>query len=419
MSRQLHRCTSKIMGRQSIILQTLRTAAIVRPGLQRPISQVATTSCYDADYLLRSVNPAPPLPLDHYMRFQIHTNVGSRSACRLSSTSKKIVTHSVRWFSSDDKEGDDNDKKDEATQGKKEKEKADAEEALEKDAAKDAEKEDTPAIDKKDEAMQGKKAKAEEAPEKDAAKDAEKEDTPVNDKKDKKDETLQGKKDKENADAEEALEKAAAAKDAEKEDTPTAAAIPVPETTAEEDDCPPWMNPLHYKNPGSEKEFVEDLEPGEVLQVLEAPPLADANNPDKVLASPELYDLADDIVNLSMLEMKELVTKIGDHFEFEKPPFTGSDGSGGGGGDDEADGEIGEAEAAPAKTAFDVKLVSFDAKSKIKVIKEVRALAGLGLKEAKEMVEGAPKVVIKDVSKEAAEELQKKLEEVGAVVEIV
>jgi large subunit ribosomal protein L7/L12 len=121
------------------------------------------------------------------------------------------------------------------------------------------------------------------------------------------------------------------------------------------------------------------------------------------------------------LEMNELVNKIADHFGFDKPPFTGSDGSGGGGGGDEGGDEGGEEEAAaPAeKKAFDIKLVSFDDKAKIKVIKEVRAVAGLGLKEAKEMVESAPKIVMKDISKDQAEELKKKLEEVGAVIEVV
>jgi len=70
------------------------------------------------------------------------------------------------------------------------------------------------------------------------------------------------------------------------------------------------------------------------------------------------------------------------------------------------------------QTAFELKLMSFDAKSKIKVIKEVRAMSGLGLKEAKEMVEGAPKVVKKDLKKEEAEELMAKLVGLGAVVEI-
>ncbi|DAZ95517.1 TPA: hypothetical protein N0F65_001856 [Lagenidium giganteum] len=70
------------------------------------------------------------------------------------------------------------------------------------------------------------------------------------------------------------------------------------------------------------------------------------------------------------------------------------------------------------KTQFDVKLASFDAKSKIKVIKEIRAITGLGLKEAKELVEGAPSVLKKDVKKEEAEELIVKLKEVGAVAEM-
>jgi ribosomal protein L7/L12 len=76
-------------------------------------------------------------------------------------------------------------------------------------------------------------------------------------------------------------------------------------------------------------------------------------------------------------------------------------------------------EAAPVKTVWDLKLVGFDAKSKIKVIKEVRAIAGLGLKEAKEMVEGFPKVLLKDLKPEQAEEFKVKLEELGAIIELV
>lgn len=77
-------------------------------------------------------------------------------------------------------------------------------------------------------------------------------------------------------------------------------------------------------------------------------------------------------------------------------------------------------EEAPAKTIFDVKLVGYDEASKIKVIKEVRAaIPGLGLKEAKELVEGAPKVIGKDLKQEAAEELKQKLQAVGATVEIL
>lgn len=67
----------------------------------------------------------------------------------------------------------------------------------------------------------------------------------------------------------------------------------------------------------------------------------------------------------------------------------------------------------------ELKLTGFDEKAKIKVIKEVRAIAGLGLKDAKELVEAAPKVIKKDLKREDAEELQKKLQEAGAQVEIV
>ncbi|QUS54420.1 50S ribosomal protein L7/L12 [Pseudovibrio brasiliensis] len=77
----------------------------------------------------------------------------------------------------------------------------------------------------------------------------------------------------------------------------------------------------------------------------------------------------------------------------------------------------GEAAAAEEKTEFDVVLADAGAK-KINVIKEVRAITGLGLKEAKELVEGAPKAVKEAVSKDEAEELKKKLEEAGAKVEL-
>ena len=64
-------------------------------------------------------------------------------------------------------------------------------------------------------------------------------------------------------------------------------------------------------------------------------------------------------------------------------------------------------------------MAGFDAKSKIKVIKEVRSIAGLGLKEAKELVEGAPTTIMKEVKEEDAEALKAKLEEIGAQIELV
>jgi len=75
------------------------------------------------------------------------------------------------------------------------------------------------------------------------------------------------------------------------------------------------------------------------------------------------------------------------------------------------------AEAVEEKTEFDVELTSFGAQ-KIKVIKVVREITGLGLKEAKEAVEGAPKVIKEAVAKDEAEQIKAKLEEVGATVTI-
>jgi len=88
---------------------------------------------------------------------------------------------------------------------------------------------------------------------------------------------------------------------------------------------------------------------------------------------------------------------------------------GGGGASADAGAEVKE----EGPKTFDLKLAGFDAKSKIKVIKEVRAICNLGLKEAKELVESAPKVLQKDLKPEQAEELKKKLEEVGAQIELV
>ena len=76
------------------------------------------------------------------------------------------------------------------------------------------------------------------------------------------------------------------------------------------------------------------------------------------------------------------------------------------------------AAAAEEKDAFDVVLKGFDASKKIAIIKEVRAITGLGLAEAKAMVEGAPKPVKEGVAKAEAEEIAKKLKDAGAQVEV-
>jgi large subunit ribosomal protein L7/L12 len=183
-------------------------------------------------------------------------------------------------------------------------------------------------------------------------------------------------------------------------------------------DRPFYQNPLHHNNPEMDKVFREDFDSEEEFQaaVVPQPPLdlGDGRPP-----APEyLHALADEIVNLTMLEMNELVNKIAHHYDFHDGMLS-PDTDGAAEGEDEDDDGDGTTSKEEAKTSFDIKLVEFDAKAKIKVIKEVRALAGLGLKEAKEMVEGAPKIIHQGVKKEEAEEIKTRLEELGATIEIV
>ena len=111
--------------------------------------------------------------------------------------------------------------------------------------------------------------------------------------------------------------------------------------------------------------------------------------------------LIDHISGMSVLEVAELVKELEEKFG---APVAVAGAAGGAG-------------AAEEKTEFDVVLAEAGAK-KINVIKEVRGITGLGLKEAKEMVEGAPKTVKEGVAKEEAEEIKKKLEAAGAKVEL-
>ena len=123
----------------------------------------------------------------------------------------------------------------------------------------------------------------------------------------------------------------------------------------------------------------------------------------------DLKALAEQIVGLTLLEAAELKNILKDEYGIEPAAGGAVMVAGPGGGDAGA--------AAEEKTEFDVILASAGDK-KINVIKEVRAITGLGLKEAKELVEGAPKAVKEAVSKDEAEELKKKLEEAGASVEL-
>ncbi len=130
----------------------------------------------------------------------------------------------------------------------------------------------------------------------------------------------------------------------------------------------------------------------------------------------DLEKMVEDLSSLTVLEAAELVKLLEDKWgvsaaaapaAMAMPMMPGA--AGGAGGD--------AAPAAEEKTEFDVVLASAGDK-KINVIKEVRAITGLGLKEAKDLVESAPKPIKEAVDKDEAEKLKKQLEDAGATVEV-
>ena len=139
--------------------------------------------------------------------------------------------------------------------------------------------------------------------------------------------------------------------------------------------------------------------------------MSESTTQEKVSLSPKLEKLLEEICSLSVLEAADLVkaaeNKLG--IKAAAPMMAGPMMAGGAAG----------AAAAPAeeKTTFDVVLKAAGA-NKISVIKEVRAATNLGLKEAKDLVEGAPKTVKEGATKEEADDLLKKLTAAGATVEL-
>lgn len=116
--------------------------------------------------------------------------------------------------------------------------------------------------------------------------------------------------------------------------------------------------------------------------------------------------IAESLVNLTVKEVQELSQILKDEYGIEPAAAAVVVAGGAGGGD-----------AAAAKTAFDVVLLDAGA-AKLGVVKVVKDLTGLGLKEAKDLVDGAPKTVKEGIAKEEAESIKKALEEAGAKVEV-
>lgn len=138
-------------------------------------------------------------------------------------------------------------------------------------------------------------------------------------------------------------------------------------------------------------------------------------------SSPQVEQIFQKIIQLDTIEVHLLTELVNEKLGFQKLSPAQREAAargGGGGGGRTGSTTTTEEEKVEMKTIFDLKLIGFDEKTKIKVIKEIRAITGLGLKEAKEMVEGVPKVVKKDIKMEEAQEIKAKLEAVGATVEI-
>ena len=124
------------------------------------------------------------------------------------------------------------------------------------------------------------------------------------------------------------------------------------------------------------------------------------------MASEKITNILEEIKSLTIIELADLVKAVEEEFGVSAAAPVGVVAAAGA-----------AAPAAEEKTEFDVVLKSFGAK-KLDVIKAVREITGLGLKEAKEMVEGAPKTVKEGVSKDEAETVKKALEAAGAEVEV-
>jgi len=124
------------------------------------------------------------------------------------------------------------------------------------------------------------------------------------------------------------------------------------------------------------------------------------------MASEKITAMIEEVKALTVLELNELVKALEEEFGVSAAAMAAPAAGGA------------AAPAAEEKTEFDVVLAGFDAAAKIKVIKVVREITGLGLGEAKAVVEGAPKAIKEGVSKDDAEALKKQLEEAGGKVEL-
>ena len=150
-------------------------------------------------------------------------------------------------------------------------------------------------------------------------------------------------------------------------------------------------------------EITEVVEDAKVEETAEAPKAIEAAG-EPVEIPAKFKDLVEQVEKMSVLDLSELVKILEEKFGVSASAPMMVAGIAGA--------QAGEAEAAEEKSTFDVELTSSGA-SKINVIKAIREVTELGLKEAKDLVDGAPKIVKEGVGKEEAEEIKKKLETAG------
>jgi len=140
---------------------------------------------------------------------------------------------------------------------------------------------------------------------------------------------------------------------------------------------------------------------------------------DKTATSPKVMEMCDRILELNVLEMSQLLFRLQTRLGISDAQLT--TGGGGGGAAPSSSTTVAAPAAAvePPKDAFDIKLGAVDAKVKIKVIKEIRVITGLGLAESKALVEKAPCVIKQGVKKDEADKIKKMLVDAGATVDVV
>ena len=168
--------------------------------------------------------------------------------------------------------------------------------------------------------------------------------------------------------------------------------------------------PLAFGARGSARGFAAEADPNAAADP-DDDRVVDLDREEFPDVSPRVIRLADDICSLTLLEVHDMTTILTKRLGLSGSPMPMMAAGAAAAGDASA-----PAAAAEEQTEFAVKLEGFDPAQKIKVIKEVRAATELGLKEAKDLVEGAPAVLKKGLKKEDAEAIKEKIEKVGGKV---